>query len=687
LLIKMSENMIRCKFNSISRIFIIVNLLLTASLIKAQVAFNGTGTMPDSSAMLDVSSASKGMLIPRMTSSQREQISNPAIGLMVYQTDNNAGFYHYSANGWEALDTPCGQAVNAWDYNYHSIRFGSQCWLKENLNTLTQIVTGQNQQNNGIVEKYCDGDTNCQVYGGLYTWNEMMAWTTSPGGRGICPSGWRVPTDEDWKILEGNMDYMYSVGDPAWDNSGARGYNAGNSLKAASTWLEDPWNPVHFEGDFLGFKARAGGYYNPTTLLYNDLGSAAYFWTSSANGGSAWSRKIVYTDSTVVRELVDKNMAYSVRCVRDAGFDCSPMPTVADAGPDQLNITGLSATLEANAPEMGAGQWSIVSGTGGNIADSLNPVSGFTGIEGNSYTLRWTITACSASKDDVTISFACPTANGGPDQLNVQGTSTTLQGNTPFAGSGVWSIYSGTGGNIVTPTDPGSTFTGVGGRSYELCWTITSQNCETVSDTVIIRFTCDPSITINHVAGNVSPVTKTVTYGIVSNIPGAPSKCWITSNLGSDHQATAVDDGTEASAGWYWQFNRQQGYKHDGTTRTPNTTWITSINENSDWLSANDPCALLLGTGWRLPTSTEWTNVNASGGWTDWNGPWASALKLHVAGYLSAGSLWGSGSDGYYWSSLQQGNINGRYLFIEEYSCGMDYNSKTYGFSVRCLKN
>ncbi len=51
---------------------------------------------------------------------------------------------------------------------------------------------------------------------------------------------------------------------------------------------------------------------------------------------------------------------------------------------------------------------------------------------------------------------------------------------------------------------------------------------------------CGSSITINHVAGTVAPVNKTVTYGTVTNIPGETSKCWITSNLGADHQATAV---------------------------------------------------------------------------------------------------------------------------------------------------
>ncbi|MEI6437009.1 MAG: hypothetical protein WCP32_19460, partial [Bacteroidota bacterium] len=72
-------------------------------------------------------------------------------------------------------------------------------------------------------------------------------------------------------------------------------------------------------------------------------------------------------------------------------------------------------------------------------------------------------------------------------------------------------------------------------------------------------FTCGSSITINHGTGAVAPVTKTVTYGTVTNIPGETSKCWITSNLGADHQATAVNDATEASAGWYWQFNLRQG--------------------------------------------------------------------------------------------------------------------------------
>jgi uncharacterized protein (TIGR02145 family) len=150
-----------------------------------------------------------------------------------------------------------------------------------------------------------------------------------------------------------------------------------------------------------------------------------------------------------------------------------------------------------------------------------------------------------------------------------------------------------------------------------------------------------------------------------------------------------VSDATEASAGWYWQFNHKQGYKHDGTTRTPNTIWITSINENSDWLSANDPCTLELGSGWRIPTKTEWTNVDASGNWTNSNGPWGSGLKLHAAGNLniSDGSLGNRGSAGHYWSSTQLDATYGWYLGFNSGYSNMYNFYKASGFTARCLRD
>ena len=208
-----------------------------------------------------------------------------------------------------------------------------------------------------------------------------------------------------------------------------------------------------------------------------------------------------------------------------------------------------------------------------------------------------------------------------------------------------------------------------------------------------LSFTTLPTcgtITTNHVAsGGVAPVDKAVTYGTVTNIPGEPSKCWITSNLGSDQQATAADDATEASAGWYWQFNLKQGYKHDGTTRTPNSTWLYPINENSDWTVANDPCALELGSGWRIPTKVEWTNVDASDSWANWNGPWNSGLKLHAAGLLGYmdGFLYNRGSMGFYWSNTQNSAVYSWNLNFGSGNSLMSSNYKSQGFPLRCIKD
>ncbi|MCX6266603.1 MAG: hypothetical protein NTW16_04505, partial [Bacteroidetes bacterium] len=203
-------------------------------------------------------------------------------------------------------------------------------------------------------------------------------------------------------------------------------------------------------------------------------------------------------------------------------------------------------------------------------------------------------------------------------------------------------------------------------------------------------FQCGLSLTISHIAGTIAPINKTAVYGTVTDIPGELSKCWITSNLGSDHQAIAVNDTTETSAGWYWQFNRKQGYKHNGISRTPNTAWITAVVENLDWQAINDPCTLELGSSWRIPTRTEWTNTDTIGGWANWNGSWNSGLKLHAAGYLNdnTGVVNSRGSNGFYWSSSQQSSTYGWNLYFYNGFSGMRSTyQKSSGFTLRCLND
>ncbi len=239
----------------------------------------------------------------------------------------------------------------------------------------------------------------------------------------------------------------------------------------------------------------------------------------------------------------------------------------------------------------------------------------------------------------------------------------------------------------VTKTETGLT---CGSAYTRYVWAYnTCGNSSAVSLTQSTTLCCGTEITINHIEGVVAPVTKSVTYGIVTNIPGEPAKCWITRNLGASQQATVVSDNTEASAGWYFQFNLKQGYQYI-SSRIPASTWISSINESSDWTTGNDPCTIELGTGWRIPTNTEWTNVAASGSWTNWNGPFGSALKLHAAGGLtnSDGSLYNRGSRGYCWSSARYDDANGWYLYFLSSNIYMNYvNGKSNGFPVRCVRD
>ena len=67
------------------------------------MAVNTTGTAADASAILDVSSTAQGVLVPRMTASQKNAILIPATGLMIFQTDSTAGFYYYTGSAWSAV--------------------------------------------------------------------------------------------------------------------------------------------------------------------------------------------------------------------------------------------------------------------------------------------------------------------------------------------------------------------------------------------------------------------------------------------------------------------------------------------------------------------------------------------------------------------------------------------------------
>lgn len=197
---------------------------------------------------------------------------------------------------------------------YHTIQIFSQCWLKENLNVGTMVPGTNNQLNNGIKEKYCyNNETDsCTKYGGLYQWNEMMQYAIQQGAQGICPTGWHLPTDEEWKVLEGAADSLFGIGESIWDGTGARGYNTGYELRTTTGW--------NYNGngtDLFGFSGTPGGL-RMTNGSFTDLNLAGYWWGSSMEGATdSWFHSIGYDEGGFYRRFDSRATGFSVRCVRN----------------------------------------------------------------------------------------------------------------------------------------------------------------------------------------------------------------------------------------------------------------------------------------------------------------------------------------------------------------------------------
>lgn len=88
---------------TVKMVLFIIAPLFTITAYGQSVGINTDGSAPDASAMLDISSTTKGLLIPRMTNTERTNISSPAAGLMVYDT-SEAIIYFYTGAKWQRLD-------------------------------------------------------------------------------------------------------------------------------------------------------------------------------------------------------------------------------------------------------------------------------------------------------------------------------------------------------------------------------------------------------------------------------------------------------------------------------------------------------------------------------------------------------------------------------------------------------
>jgi uncharacterized protein (TIGR02145 family) len=184
---------------------------------------------------------------------------------------------------------------------YNIDEIGSQCWFSENLNIGTMINGKIEQKANGKIEKYCyDNDEyECRTFGGLYQWTEIMDNYTKEGSKGICPEGWHIPGDNDFKILEAYLGMNKEM----LDKTGSRASNQGQKLLVKGE--------SGFDVLYSGSRNIDGNFYEQ-----NVVGS---FWTSSRTDDEqqAITRYLIKDDKSVYRDKQNMKKGLSVRCLKN----------------------------------------------------------------------------------------------------------------------------------------------------------------------------------------------------------------------------------------------------------------------------------------------------------------------------------------------------------------------------------
>ncbi|MFA5024015.1 MAG: FISUMP domain-containing protein, partial [Patescibacteria group bacterium] len=232
---------------------------------------------------------------------------------------NHSGAFRYNATSRQSYvcdgtrwinQKNCGLMTDDAGQTYGTVQIGGQCWMAENINIGTMLVSGATEPNtaNNVIEKWCysNSTANCTLYGGLYNWNEAMRGSLVPGARGICPKGWHIPTDGEYNKLEktvlgiiasSNSQYPCDFSVAGWrrcadNNGGDDGLpnGVGKSLKAIGQGSSGGAGD-----DLAGFGGKLSGY-RDTDGSYYDLGWYLYLWSSTPNGAStAWVRYLAST--------------------------------------------------------------------------------------------------------------------------------------------------------------------------------------------------------------------------------------------------------------------------------------------------------------------------------------------------------------------------------------------------------
>lgn len=213
---------------------------------------------------------------------------------------------------------PCeGEDVLTYDsYTYDLVVIGEQCWFAENLRTeyyangdaipsnlsdsewgsTTSGAVAVYGEDEGCDNYSPDGDA-CDPAWSLNEYGRHYNWYAVDDERGLCPTGWHVPTDEEWTVM---TDFLGGE------------LVAGAEMKTTYGW-SDSGNGTNSSG----FSGLPGGSRSTNGYFYN-AGVFGFWWSSSSNGSLARNRTLLNESEIVFSDYLIQRSGFSVRCLRDS---------------------------------------------------------------------------------------------------------------------------------------------------------------------------------------------------------------------------------------------------------------------------------------------------------------------------------------------------------------------------------
>lgn len=222
----------------------------------------------------------------------------------------------------------CGDPVSYEGYDYATLLMGEHCWFAENLRSenyrngdaIPSSVSDSEWGNtsSGAVAVYGEDSTNCEDYSpdgdacdeawSLSAYGRLYNWYAVDDARGLCPSGWHVPTDGEWMTME----MALGMSEVEANDTGWRGTDQGTQMKSSYGW-----NNGGNGTNSSGFSGLPGGSRNEDGYFAN-AGYLGSWWSSPPLGSVAWNRTLSYFNEGVYRNDNLPQNGFSVRCVRDA---------------------------------------------------------------------------------------------------------------------------------------------------------------------------------------------------------------------------------------------------------------------------------------------------------------------------------------------------------------------------------